>query len=369
MAGTTVGEFVLSLTVDAAKGEITLGNLITRMGALEVASIGEVAVLFKLAQALNSITQNAINTALNIRDVALATGMSTEHLQKWESAATHTRGGIKALDDAMVHAHQAIWNMTHIPLTGGSDLIQLKNLFPGLDITGLKEKEPEVLLQRLRKVIAQSKLEGEDVQARLEKAGFGGIGELLRSSDKDFEAWSKERLIMSDEEISNYKKIHDQMITIQNLASKIGDIIAGWFTGAVLGGQNALISLLKKQYADMKQASKTGPLELGETEESRKEAGFRAAWRSVNPLKSLILESIENHPPVTPASQDIGNLIQSLINKLDEIAKPKQHIYNMPVNIHGYTVGKNEIKQIMSDHLQDIIQVTAANRNPRGLTA
>ena len=57
MAGTSVGEFFLNINVDAGKGELTLSGLVTQMGELEVASVGEIAVLAELALKIAEVTE------------------------------------------------------------------------------------------------------------------------------------------------------------------------------------------------------------------------------------------------------------------------------------------------------------------------
>lgn len=246
MSSTTVGEFFLELVVDAGQGELTVVNLVKQMGQLEVASVGEIAILKKLAQSLEEVTSAAIANAMGFTDYAAATGGSTEELQKWQNAAKHVN------TDA--HTMEAVFRrISHDLATGkmSGDYGGLKNLDvlltkAHLTLQQFRADKPEELLSAIAHSDYFKSLSPSAKEAILSKSDIAPALRALQIGVEDFKKWSEEGEIMSKEDIAKWSDIHSDMVSVQEISQKIGSIIANWFSDDMQAGLRMTIYLLGK---------------------------------------------------------------------------------------------------------------------------
>jgi hypothetical protein len=82
-----IGEFFVSLTVDAAEGALTVSNLVSSFGQLEVATVAEIGVLWELGVRLAAVVDEGIKASLGLEQFTMHTGLSAQALQKWQIVA------------------------------------------------------------------------------------------------------------------------------------------------------------------------------------------------------------------------------------------------------------------------------------------
>lgn len=237
MAGTSIGEFFLSLVVDAGKGELTINGLVASMGELEVASVGEIAILGELAEKLATLTANAIKTTLGIEAVTTATGMSSKSLQDWRNVAEFV--GVSA--DTMSQALSSIsHNLAMGQYTGNyGGLRDLGVLLTKahLSLNQFKADKPEELIKAIR---ASSYFQAQPEAIQNVLLGSSGLQSILavlqkrRLSDDDLKKYMSEGPVISDDQIKKYDQMHRYLVEIAHATEKIGLVIAGWFSSGVL---------------------------------------------------------------------------------------------------------------------------------------
>lgn len=234
----TVGEFFIDLVVNASNGELTLGNLVKSMGDLEVASVGEIAILAELANKLTAITKASIESAIGLKDYSSSTGASTLELQKWQNAAQHVNVDI----NTMRHALEGVsHNLAAGKLGNFGALANLSYILKQskLSLQDFKAEQPEKLLEALRKSEFFQKLpEGEQFKF-LSESGLGAIQaalQLKRMSEDQFKTWSEEGPLLREDEIKKWDDVNSSLISVREISSKIKEIIAGWFSEDMQAG-------------------------------------------------------------------------------------------------------------------------------------
>ncbi len=246
--GTTVGEFFLDLIVDASKGELTITDLVKSMGELEVASVGEIAILATLAQKLAVISEHAIATTLGIEHITSSTGMSTKALQQWSYAAEYV--GISA--ETM---HDTLSQVSHDLAMGkfSGDYGGLKNLGVILEHTGLllinfDPEHPEELIKAIRKSswfqhqkpeIQFTLLHGTELQAILD------IMQEKRISEKELTNALNNAPIFSDQELKNLDQMHKSWTEIKQVSEQVGMSTAEWARKGTVGFFHDVLDGLK----------------------------------------------------------------------------------------------------------------------------
>jgi hypothetical protein len=88
--GTGIGEFFVSLTVDAAEGAATVGSLVSMFGELELATVAEIGVLWELAVRLAETVDQGMKMSLGFEQLTMHTGLSAQELQKWQIVAAQS---------------------------------------------------------------------------------------------------------------------------------------------------------------------------------------------------------------------------------------------------------------------------------------
>lgn len=242
----TVGEFFIDLVVNASEGQLTLKNLVSSMGELEVASVGEIAILAELANKLQAITTASIASAIGLKDYSSSTGASTLELQKWQNAAQHVNVDI----DTMRHALEGVsHNLASGKLGNFGALANLSYILKQskLSLQDFKAEEPEKLLEALRKSEFFQKLpEGQQFKF-LSESGLGAIQaalQLRRMSDDQFKTWSEEGPLMREDEIKKWDDVHSSLVSVKEISAKIKDIIALWFSEDMQAGLRYTVQLL-----------------------------------------------------------------------------------------------------------------------------
>lgn len=230
-----IGEFVIDLFVDAAKGELTIGNLVKSMGDLEVASVGEIAILTALADKLVEITQASMKSAVGFEEYAASTGASTDALQRWQAAGKMVGISNEAVADSLGMISQGLAGLPYGKAT------QLLNLMKPLDISlgELKSSTPEKLLERIRNSPLFQRMGEAEQRLVLGEAGLAKMQRVLMKgehgvSDKEFAQFIRDAGTMSKGDIKQFERMHKDFLAIEALSTRIGQIVATWFSGSTI---------------------------------------------------------------------------------------------------------------------------------------
>lgn len=363
MAGTTVGEFVLSLVVDAGKGEITVGNLVSKMGELEVASVGEIAVLGELATKLAEITDAAVKTALGLHEFEAKTGSNSEALQQWESAARHTAAGAGVVEKAFLGISEQLEDIQRFGLTTGP-IRNLVNTLKDVNFQGLSPAHPEELLKRIRDSAIFKKMSPADQFGILRHAGLGDMLELMQMSQKEFQKYSKETTPMSEREIEKYRKIHDSMATIEAIAANIKRLIADWASDATLAFLQKTADILKLELKSLQEIKdfmdKRKP---GETAADRLKAlAPEAKTEGSNLLRLLVDPSYREQVLVRAKESAVAE--SALVGGGPEVSRNTQVSMRNTVNINGSKLTEEQLSHAVKKVFTEVIQELPAQIDP-----
>lgn len=363
-----IGEFFVELLVDAGKGELTIGNLVKGMGALEVASVGEVAVLYQLATQLAKITDSAINSALGLHHYAAATGASTKALQEWQSAARHTTVSADQVEQAMLGISEQLEDIRDFGQVTGPLKNLLEPLKGKMSFEGLTAEHPEEVLKRIR--TAMQGIPAARQEAILRHAGLGSMLELIQMSQKDFAKFSKEAGFQSEREIEKYRKIHSQFATIENTTIRIKNFIADWFSDTTLVALSKIGEILKTEYESLVQiraymdSRKPGETAVDRLKELKPEAkveGLEVMRLLLDPeyRERLLTGLRENKDKML---QNAGQLPASPVNKKTEV-----HVTNKII-VQGTKHNASELMIAVQEGVSRAIQ-HAVVQSDIGVTA
>ncbi len=100
-SGTGIGEFFVSLTVDAASGALTVGNLVSQFGALEIATVAEIGVLWELGVQLANVVDQGMKMSLGFEQFTMHTGLSAQALQKWQIVAQQSHASAQDVTSSL----------------------------------------------------------------------------------------------------------------------------------------------------------------------------------------------------------------------------------------------------------------------------
>lgn len=238
-----IGEFFIDLVVDAAKGELTVGNLIKSMGELEVASVGELAVLAALANKFEQVTKATIASSQALYDYHAMTGASSESLQKWQGVAAHIgMTDVKQLQEIFKNLTIALDFGHRTGNYGGLEKLfeVLPKLGPFLQNT--PADKPEKILEFFRNSPEFQRLASATKLDYLTQAG-NGLAALQRAvtqgpggiSPSDFAAYQKEIEILNQQQRDSQNEAGDWLTSAEAQARRIGVIVSKWFGPETLG--------------------------------------------------------------------------------------------------------------------------------------
>lgn len=365
---TTIGELFIDLVVDAGKSELTVGNLVKSMGELEVASVGEIAVLAELASKLAQITDAQIKSALGLHQYTAETGASTQALQEWESAARHTAAGAGVVKPALLSISEQLEDIQRFGEGSHAPIRNLVNVLRDVSFSGLDPKHPEQLLERIRKSNIFQKMTPADQFGALRHAGLGDLLELEQMSQAKFLQYKKETVPMSDREIEKYRTIFDSMASIEAVAANIKRLIADWASDSTIAFLNKTLKLFQleldslkaiKEYYDNRKTgqsiiSKTTPL----APEAVKDVG-KDLWSMAKALIFL-------NTGYSMKSGSVENALSPASNRTPINYTPKSGSASMTNNwnINGSTFTVAQLKKVVRDEMTWLHQEIAPQVDP-----
>jgi len=203
----------------------------------------------------------AIDSALGFKEYSVATGASTEQLQRWQHAAAHA--GISG--DVVAQSLDAI-SQGLVGLKKYGEHSPLANLLNPLHMSLQKYKDssPEEVLHDIRENKWFQNMDAATQKFNLAKAGFAGmLGVLTKRgpyaiSNANFSEFAKEGGVMTDIQIKKWVQIESLLISVEELSTRIGRDIANWVSGPIMTGLKLEVDSLMKiaDYMDNISSSK-----------------------------------------------------------------------------------------------------------------
>ena len=271
-----LGEFVVSIIVDAAKGNLSVKELVTRFGELDAAAALGVGTLGKMAGAFEEISLNAIEAAISLSNFHAKTGLSTERLQRLQAAGkavnisaegmTASISNLQSqLNDLAVGKRGAIVGI--IPFLAGA----------GLDISKKAMKDSYVMFDQLGKLA--EKMPKTKFETMMRSIGMSEMVPFFQMDKSKRKELMDAAAVMNEQQIKALNEEYAKLLIIFEQWKKIGYIISGQAAPAV----TKIASQLKDDVEWMHR--------LTESSELAKDAMIGiglAATRIMGPLSFLI---------------------------------------------------------------------------------
>lgn len=227
--GTGIGEFFISLTVDAANGALTVNELVQGMGALEVATLAEIGLLWELAVQLARITDEGIKASLGFAQFSMHTGLSAQELQKWQIVAEQAHGSAGDVTQSVESLTRKLADM-ETGGTGGGALGALQRLFISPFGADGRPKQAFAVLDEVRARL------GSIHTAAQQEAILGALGispnlrETLLLSETAFQQLAGVAHGMTKGQQEDFDELRGHFVRIhlvaQDIARDIGDWVA-----------------------------------------------------------------------------------------------------------------------------------------------
>ncbi len=350
-SGTGIGEFFISLSVDAAEGALTVGDLVKGMGALEVSTLGEIALLFELGIALARVVDEGMKASLAFAQFTMHTGLSAQELQKWQRVATLSHASADEVTQSVEAITKKLADM-ETGGTGGGALGALQRLFISPFGPNGRPKEAFQILDEVRAKIGLIKT------AAQQEAVLGALGispnlrETLLLSKDLFNQRADFVPGMSAEQEKSFDRLRQVFVEIHLLAKQIGIDIGAWVSGPIA----RVLEMLEVPLKAVPEWEKKGWKAWGDAFDRAREADTKAkslgksgldfedsvlgqlifGVQSKGTSPELRLDSI---PPLgVPAAAAAG---QTVINKND--------VYNIHTN------DPEAVKAVIERHWDDVL--------------
>lgn len=361
---TTIGEFFVDLVVDAGAGELTIGNLVKSMGELEVASVGEIAILGELANKLGEISDASIKSALAFMQYTSATGGSTKSLQEWQAVAAHV--GVKGEEVASIFesVSQSVIGLQKFGVK--SDLANL--LLPlHMSLDKYKAAKPEQLLKDIRENPFFQAMEPAAKNFVLARAHLDRLARVLSKdvahggiSPADFTRFQTEAGFMPKRDIENYEKIHSDFTSIWEMTVRIQQVIASWFSGPTLQALDRVVKyfgLVADQFDDRTHPKLGASIVKGETK-------FIMAGLTGGDTIGMLDQALTNIGQMLARKHSL--FIPSGLHQTPEGKYEKSTVVNFhpTLNVSGSHLNEKQLHGVAKKVFDDIIQELPAQIDP-----
>ena len=232
-----LGEFFISIAVDALQGELTVKDLIGRMGDLEAVTVANIGVFFEFANAINSMVAANIKGVQGLEMLNLQVDMSNEKIQQWIHVAklTDMPGAVENMTQVLKTATKWVDDFQH-KMMPTEKINLLKRM--GIDMTQIHSATG--FLDRLRSQVQAgvpwmgSTIKKEDVHGMytlLSQLGteFADSQKAFTEADKTFNFAIKSTPIISKSDMDDAMALKHQFDLIDDAAERIRIKITKWF--------------------------------------------------------------------------------------------------------------------------------------------
>lgn len=352
-----LGEFVVDLVVNAGQGELTVRNLVTSMGNLEVATFAQIGALWELATRLAAITDQSIKSAISLDLLSSKTGINTKEFQEW--AAAGAKAGLAV--EVVSHAFQALSaGMTQIRLNQPSGLLKTLQM---LQIDPRGRTLPQ-LLDEIGKQLRNRF--GKDQEMKVALLRQAGLPEdIIKLTDKT----AKERAhdaegayIMTEKQIRKYEELHGALIDVRNSVANFGQYLSDNFADPLLVTLQTIVGTIKEIKKEL--STGTGPAgAVGKTLGTFKSGAgeiLKAAVTGGEEYQGTLGDFFRGfmQPSTKSEDQRLKNAVEAFGKSLEETGdkNPKlpiggktfNNIFNFP-GIHNAEEAKQAARGVMRD--------------------
>lgn len=225
--GVGIGEFFISLTVDAASGAFTVGNLVEKFGALEVATVAEIGLLWELGVMLARVTDEGMKASLGFEQFTMHTGLSAQELQKWQIVAQQSHASAEDVTGSVENLTKHLANLAiGIP---DSSLSSLQLLGISAFGAGGKLKSAFDILGEVRQRLGVVTADAGQQERILSGLGVSpNLRETLLLSSQRFGSLAGAAHGMTAAQEAAFDRMREHMVRIHLVAQDIGRDIGSW---------------------------------------------------------------------------------------------------------------------------------------------
>ena len=236
---------------------------------LEVASVGELALLAQLADALLGMTEHAIQTSVALKGISDTTNVNVKSLQQWNQVARETTGSSEWLASAFVKIDDSISAM-NLNQQG-----PLKALTDAVDLSGLKSVDD--LLNRIARSQKLMHLRPGELSNRLRGAGIDPrLQAALRLSEGERNAMRARGPVLSDKELKTFNHIEEEFAKLHAHSEKFKNSVASWTAPELLKTIQAAAEILDELRSFIDADTKRG--KTGYIGKTRDVIGTAVTW-------------------------------------------------------------------------------------------
>ncbi len=273
-SGTGIGEFFISLTVDAANGALTVGDLTQKFGALEIATVAEIGLLWELGVMLAKMTDEGVKASLGFEQFTMHTGLSAQQLQKWQIVAEQAHASASDVTGSVENLTKHLANLAiGIP---DSSLASLQQLGISAFGVGGKLKTAFDILGEVRQRLGVITHDAGQQERILAGLGISpNLRETLLLSQQRFDGLAGAAHGMTASQEESFDRMRGHMVRIHLVAQDIGRDIGSWVadldraTGALTA-----VEKFMRGVRDVMEGTgglfKAPPLEAGQKPEDRR---------------------------------------------------------------------------------------------------
>lgn len=227
-SGTGIGEFFISIGIDAADGVLTVGNLAQQFGALEIATVAEIGLLYEMGILLARVTDEGIKASLGFEQFTMHTGLSAQELQKWQIVAEQAHASAQDVAGSAENLTKHLANLAiGIP---DSSLASLQQLGISAFGAGGKLKTAFDILGEVRERLGVITHDAGQQERILAGLGISpNLRETLLLSQDRFDGLAGAAHGMTKEQEAAFDGMRQGLVRIHLLAQDIGRDIGSWF--------------------------------------------------------------------------------------------------------------------------------------------
>lgn len=356
-SGTGIGEFFVSIGVDAAQGEITVGNLVQSFGELEIATLAEIGLLWEMGVALAKVVDEGMKASLGFEQFTMHTGLSAQELQKWQIIAQQSHASAEDVTSSVEALTKHLANLAvGIPDSALASLQQL-----GISAFGAGGKLKDAFqifgeIQQRLGVISKDAGQQERILAGL------GISPNLRETmllaKEQAEALAATAHGMNEDQEKSFDSMRQHFVNIGLIAKDIGIDIGAWVANIdkATGSMRALESFFRSIRNVLEKGFTVSP----ETEAKSKEisdrnmAFFRALFNP-NPSDRTGRQQLEDWFPKL-----FGNAVGPALSP-EPVGGFRQAPAQVNVDKHDTYIihdahNPEKVKEVMERHWDETLQ-------------
>lgn len=343
-----LGEFFISLIVDASSGEVTVGNLVTKMGELEAATLGELGALFALSTKLAGMTDQSIKAAVGLEKYKTLTGDASGELEKWSGVAVQAHSSGELVQKTFMHISSSLQNMRANQPNALRPVVDYIRNFG--DLSKFDPSKPAEFLKALRENADFMSKTPSQKKMLMDMIGIDPeILLILNLTNKEFERLEENSSRMSEKGQKDFLSIATSLATIGQVAHQIGIEITEWDAPLLKASLDFIINKLEGIKAWYKGFKVTSDAEVDAFETFRDAASTDKSRNKWGDIFSYMFGAQGGPGSRNPA----GNMPLSYVsavaaNSRDLVAHDFPAPTAAPVSIHNETTVMIDGKHIPS---------------------